>query len=242
MKANEQRSSTTLRSLFRQFIVVLRDSRLWIIVLPSLALSGIAIAFLGPRVATVLTLGIGLVASYLVNQIEKLPQIGAISELDTAFQRIIAPAITGIFVAPSSDLLARLWLTPWHWFHTSSEIPSCWFLMTGVAWDWIGVLVCGAVIALLAGRRATFAAMIGVAVLLPLALTDTYRSTDGKQTLTILLSSCQFLRDGTDAADYFEVFRSGIAFGLLSRALLVVFVAKLISSWRAGRDSPSLTT
>lgn len=236
MSPAEQHIPGNSRSFAQQFVSELRDSRLWIIVLPSLLLSGLVISFIGPRLAAVLTLAIGLIASHLLNRIEKLPIPGGLSTRGSFYQRILIPALVGIFIVPGSEILARLWLAPWYWFHASSEVPSCWFLMCGAAWGWFGILVCGSLIALLTGRRATFAAMVGVAVYLPLGLTDIYTGTLSQKTIALLASSCKFLSDGTDVPD-FEALRQGMAFGLVVRAFLVVFTARVVSSWRASRET-----
>lgn len=224
------------RPFVKQLVVVLRDVRVWAIVLPILAASALSLSFLGPRTGAVLTLGLGLVGSYLINQIDKLPVPADAATFERLYDRILLPAVAGIFVASSSDIFVRVWLTPWHWFHARSDVPSCWFLMCGVAWDWFGVLVCGAVIALLTGPRATFAAMIGIAIWLPLTLTDMYTGTEQTlKNLTIFASSCKFLSDFT--AENLGSFSEGATFGLLSRALLLVYAARVVSSWRASASS-----
>lgn len=88
------------------------------------------------------------------------------------------------------------------------------------------------------GRRAFFAAMVGIAVHLPLAFTDIYTGTESRQGLALLLSSCKSLIDETDTPD-FEAFRSGMVFGLVTRAFLMGLVARMVSSWRASRETPA---
>jgi hypothetical protein len=59
-----------------------------------------------------------------------------------------------------SEIFARLWLIPWYWFHSAGAVPSCWILICAIVSDWLGFLVCGALLATLVGRRATYAAMV----------------------------------------------------------------------------------
>jgi hypothetical protein len=164
MGDGQRRTSGDVLSFARQFIVVLKDLRLWAVLLPFLVLSGLAVSFLPARPATVLTLMIGLLASYLIGQIEKLPAIEDFSSLTSLYERTLFSALVGILPIPGSEVLPRLWMMPWYWFHTRNATLACSFLIGAVAWDWLGFFVCRAVIAIQTGKRATFAATIGVAI------------------------------------------------------------------------------
>jgi hypothetical protein len=75
----------------------LKDSRLWIIVLPSLALCGLALAFLSTGLATLATTAVVLVASRLLNNIEEIPKPDGLVE---SFYRAVAlPAMVGAFIS-----------------------------------------------------------------------------------------------------------------------------------------------
>jgi len=225
--------SDNFRSFARQFVAVLKDTRLWVVVLPFLFLVSLIVLFVGPRLAAVLTLTIGLVASYIINQIDRLPAIGGLSSLSSVGERVLLPAIAGILIIPGSGVLVRIWLMPWYWFHTTTENPSCSFLMAGAAWGWVGFFVCGAVLAALTKDRGTFAATMGVAVYIPLSFTDIFTGNLSQQALNLLASSCKW--DDSDGANL-EAFRYGTAFGLVSQALLAIFAARLVSSWLASRN------
>ncbi len=224
-------------SFARQFVLVLKDSRLWIVVLPFLLMVSLIVLFLGPRSAAVLTLTLGLIASYIINQIDRLPVIGGLTSLNSLSERILVPALAGILVIPGPEVLARIWFIPWYWFHTSSENPSCSYLISGAAWSWLGFLVCGALLAALTRERSTFAAVVGVAVYIPLTLTDIFRGNFSQKGLSVLTSSCKWLADLPARADAdVESFRFGMVGGLVVQALLVIFAARLVSSWLINRE------
>src|SRR5260370_32554617 len=160
-------TSGSLASFARQFVVVLKDSRLWIVVLPFLLMVSLIVLFVGPRLAAVLTLTLGLIASYVINQIDKFPVVEGLSSLNSASKRILVPALAGILVIPGPEVLTRIWLMPWYWFHAGSENPSCSYLMSGAAWSWLGFLVCGALLAALTRKRPPFPPIVGVPVYIP---------------------------------------------------------------------------
>ncbi len=219
------------RFFWPQFRAALKDTRLWIIVLPALLLVGVTVSFAGPRVGAVLTFAIGLIASYLLRQMEKLPVPDHFSTLSNLYVNTFLPALAGILVLSSSEILTRLWMMPWYWFHTSKESPSCPYFLTGAVFNWLGFAVCGSVIGALTERRATFAAMTGVAVYLPLTLTDIFTGDLSRQTLSLFVTACHFQDQSPDSLDL-QTFRFGLALGFVTRALLAVFAARLASSWR----------
>jgi hypothetical protein len=219
-------------SFARQFVVVLNDSRLWIVVLPFLLIVSLILLFAGPRLATVLTLALGLIASYIINRIDQFPVVDARSSLNSLSEKILVPALAGILLIPSPEVLVRTWLMPWYWFHKSSEIPSCSFLITGSAWAWLGFLICGGLLAVLTRERSTFAAIIGVSVYIPLSFTDIFTGNFGQKALSAVASSCKF----TDAdSGNVDSFRMGMATALVMQALLAIFAARLVSSWLINR-------
>jgi len=192
------------------------------------------VVLVGPRLAAVLTLTLGLIASYVINQIDRLPAVGGLS-LASLSERILIPATAGILLIPGPEVLTRIWLMPWHWFHTSSESPSCSFLMSGAAWSWLGFVVCGALLAALTRERSTFAATVGVAVYIPLSFTDIFFGENWTPKAISLLASCRWLdANGADAADVYS-FRFGTAVGLVVQALLAIFTARLVSAWLISR-------
>src|SRR5205823_2979692 len=85
-------TSGSFSSFARQFVVVLKDTRLWIVVLPFLVLVSLIVLFGGPRLAAVLTLPLGLVGSYIIRQIDRLPVIDDFSSLKNLSERILLPA------------------------------------------------------------------------------------------------------------------------------------------------------
>src|SRR5436853_3956084 len=234
MGIDEQHTLDNFRSFGRQFVVVLKDLRLWAVVIPSLLLSGLVLSFLGPRLAAVATFAIGLIASYVLRQVEKLPALGELSLPNNSYERFLIPVLVGILIVPSAEMFSRLWMMPWYWFHTSKDIPSCKFLMGAIACDWTGFLFIGVVVAILTRQRATFAAMVGIAVYMPLTFTDMFRGNLAQSAYSLLASSCKMETGGPDSSD-FQEFRYGLASGLVLRALLVIFTASLVSSWRASR-------
>src|SRR6266480_1934350 len=153
-------SSGSLASFARQVVVVLKDSRLWMLVFPFLLLVILIVLLASPRFVPVLIFPLGLIASFIMSRIDRLPVIGEPPSLNNLTERILVPAAAGILLIPGPEVLTRIWLMPWHWFHTSSENPSCAFLMSGAAWSWFGFVVCGALLAALTRERSTFAAIV----------------------------------------------------------------------------------
>ncbi len=209
--------------------------------LPALLLVGVTVSLAGPRVGAVLTFAIGLIASYLLRQVEKLPAPDHSSTLSILFVNTFLPMLTGILVLSSSEILTRLWMMPWYWFHTGKESPTCSYLLVGAAFNWLGFAVSGALIGALTERRATFAAMAGVAVYLPLTLTDIFTGDLTHQTLSLFVTACHFQDEPPDSSDL-QIFRYGLALGLVTRALLAVFAARLASSWRLAKRKYSGNT
>lgn len=212
-------------------LTALKDLRIWVIVIPSLMFCGLAMSFLGPRVAATLTLAIGLIASHLLNHIEKLPTPKP--DLSGLYTNFIVPMLAGILIVNGAAIFARLWLMFWRWSHTSKETLSCGTLLTGAALDWIGCVVAGALLATLVHRRITSSAMIGVTSYLCLEFTGTFNPDSSREAVSLLATSCKWLlEEQPDAVDY-DSFQFGLAFGLVSRAILVFFVTRVVSYWRA---------
>jgi len=233
MNSDQQRSSSNFRSFDTQVGFVLRDLQLWAILLPALLLIGIVIEFLPPVGAAALTAVIGLLAGYVIQPIDNFPISGGPGTLERIYEKTVMPGIVGILVVQGSDVFARLWLMPWYWlfwYHSIRETPSRWLLMCGVAWDWFGFLVCGVLLAVIAGRRATFAAMIGIAIYLPLELTDLFTGMLSQKSFALFLSIGKILSAGTDNVD-FESARESVAWGLVFRALLLILSARVASFW-----------
>jgi hypothetical protein len=226
-------TTSSLGSFARQFVVVLKDSRLWVVVLPFLLIVSLVFSLVGPRLAAVLSFTLGIVASYLINQIDRLPAIGDLSSLKNLTERILIPAVAGILIIPGAEVLTRIWLMPWYWFHSSDQNPSCSYLMGGAVWHWLGFLVCGALLAALTRERSTFAAIAGATVFIPLSFTDIFTGNLIQQTFSVFASSCKWL-DMKDSD--VESFRFGIAIGLVVRVLLAIFAARLVSSWLISRE------
>lgn len=224
------------RSFFGRLAITLGDLRLWAILLPTFLLSGLVLLFLGPRIATALTLVIGLAASYLISQLEKLPTFDGISIMTGFYHRALLPGLVGVLAMQGTEIFSRVWLVPWYWFHPNSEFPSCWLLMCGIVSDWLGFLLCGAVLGTVLGRRATYAATVGMAIYFPVAVTMIFTGIS-EQALAVLGSSCKFL--GTADPSDLETARYGMAFGYVARFFLAVFTARVVSSWRAMRNPES---
>jgi hypothetical protein len=225
-------------SFARHVIATMKDLRLWGIVVPSLILSGLAVSFVSAQFATILTLGIGLLASFLINRIHELPQVQPNFATDSFYERVLFPALVGILCISGAEVFARLWLMPWHLSHGENVVPSCSYLLTGGAFDWLGLVISVVVVAILMGRRADFAIMFGFAFYIPLSITDLFAGQVAEKSARLVESSCKWY--SADATDFdLSAFRIGMATGIVSRALLAMFVAKLIMSWRSARANSS---
>jgi len=111
----------------------------------------------GHELAAVLTLTLGLIASYIINQIDRLPVIDNLSSLTNLGERVLVPALAGILLVPGSEVFgAESGPCPGIGCIPAGENPSCSFLMTGAAWGWLGCLVCGALLAALTRERSNF--------------------------------------------------------------------------------------
>ncbi len=226
-------SSGTLNTFLRQFFVVLKDIRLWLVVLPFLLMVSLIILFLTPQTATILTFAVGLIASAAINQISTLPVINDFSPLHRFTSNILIPAVVGILLIPGPEVLVRIWLMVWHWFHGIEAIPSCPFLLIGAAWGWLGFLICGAILAVLTRERAVFAATVGAAVYIPLSFTETLGVEFSQKGLSLLTASCKLDADDADLGS----FRIGMATGLVTQCLLAIFAARFVSTWKSSNKS-----
>jgi len=189
--------------------------------------------------AAALSLAIGLLASHLLTHVEKLP--APVVNLRAWYFAVISPAFVGVLVVNGSAIPARLYMMIWHWFHASKEAPSCGALLTGAAFDWFGCLVVGAILASLIEERATFAAMVGITAYLSLELTEMVSTDVGRESLSVLTGSCSWLR--TDEPPDYDSFRFGFMLGMVSRALLILFVtrwaSRLVRRNRSAPESPN---
>jgi hypothetical protein len=218
----------------------LGDSRLWLIILPSLVVCGLALSFMNSWLAGVVSIAVALIDAHLINRIESLPRPDG-KELATGLYRaILFPAAIGTFVISGSDLPASIWFTPWHWFHNSGDIRPCSYLMSGFVIGILGVAIAAALTALLTRERAVFATIVGLTINIPVVLTESFSNDDLTKSLSIVNKSCKLdLDDDIASGSYSDGFGFGIVAGILTRILIAIFVAKLVSTWLARRNAPS---
>jgi hypothetical protein len=214
----------------------LKDSRLWLIVLPSLALCGLSLVLLKTTLATLMSLAVALVASRLINQIETLPKADGGAFARNFYRNVLFPASVGVMVISNSDLLARVWFMLWHWFHTMDAIPSCPYILAGGMFSWLGVPVTAAITALIAKRHAVFATIAGLMIYIPLSLTISLNGGVSKMA-SIVAKSCQ-LDVGSFDISFAEGFGAGMISAILIGALVSIFVARVVSNWLS-RENPS---
>ncbi len=214
----------------------LKDLRLWFIVIPSLISLGLALILLKPTwLAGVVSAGLALIASHLISRVEKLPRPNEKELAESLYRKMLLPAATGILMLYSASCFADLWAMQWHWFHTNGSTPACSYLWTVVILDWFGILVVPAIIALLMKERAVFATMVGLTVYIPMTLTTALSGDNAQRTISLLAKSCQ-MDIGDSATDGFGL---GVVTGVLVRALVVIFVAKVVSTWRSRKNAPA---
>jgi hypothetical protein len=223
------------KGFFRAITVSLKDLRLWFIVVPSLIVLGFALVLLKPAWAGVVSGGVALVAGYLINTVEKLPRPNEKELAESLYRKVLLPAATGILIIPSVELFANLWAMQWHWFHTNGSIPPCSYLWNIGLLGWLGILFVPAVTALLARERAVFATMVGLIVYIPMSLTTALYGDNVQRVTSLIAKSCQM-----DADDFStDGFGVGMVTGVLSQALIAIFVAKVVSTWRARKNAPA---
>jgi hypothetical protein len=220
---------------FRAVTVSLKDLRLWFIVIPSLMLSGCALVLLKPAwLAGLASGGVALVAGYLISTVEKLPRPNEKELAESLYHKVLHPSAIGILIIPSIGLFAELWAMQWHWFHSKGSIPPCSSLWTIGILSWLGVLVVPAVAALLAKERAVLATMVGLIVYIAMSLTTAFSGDNLQQATTLLAKSCQVETDDFDA----DSFGVGMVTGVLTQALIAIFVAKVVSNWSFRQPVP----
>lgn len=215
----------------------LKDSRLWLIVLPSLGLCGLALVLLKTWLGTAISIAVGLVATRLINNIESLPKPDERELAEGIYRSVLLPAAAGILIIPSSDLLVRLWWMPWHWSHTNDATLPCAYIWIAALLGWLGVLIAPGVTALLTRQRAVFATVVGLMVYIPLNITDSFSGGAALRGASPFAKSCQADFDPSTDADSVGV---GIVAAYLTQALMAIFVAKLVSTWLARKNTPSL--
>lgn len=215
----------------------LRDFRLWVIVLPSVAICGIALAFLNTWFAATISTAVLLIAARLINQIEQFPRPDEIALATTMYRSILLPSVIGIFVVTNSDLLARVLLMPWHWTHTISDIPPCGYLVTAVTVAWLGVPLTAIITALLTRERAVFATIVGLIVCIPLNLTFVLTGDHAAEFSSMFAKSCKIDLDPANDPAFSDGFSFGLVMGTVSQILIAVFVAKFVSALVTRKDS-----
>jgi hypothetical protein len=216
----------------------LKDSRFWLIAGASLFLCGLVVVFFKEHLASVLTLGISLAASYLIRQIDDLPKPRGNFAAATFYEKTITPAVVGLVMISGSDIFARVWHLPWYWLHGEDAVPRCSFLLSTAAVDWLGLVLSAVFVATLMGRRTDFAIMFGLAFYIPLNITDVLRGQLAEKSGRLMASSCPWLADDPSGIAL-GAFRWGMATGIVIRALTAILVARLIGSWRAARQNSS---
>ncbi len=212
----------------------LSDSRLWLIVLPSLVLCGLALALVKTWLASVISIAITLIDAHLINRIDTLPRPDGKQLATSIYQAILLPAIVGILIISNSGLLARVWFLPWHWFHSSDAVPPCSYILSGAAFDWLGIFVVAGITALLMKERAVFAVIVGLTVYVPLDLTESFSGDTIQKATALLARSCQ-METPSDAE--VEGFGIGAVTAVLTRALIAIFVAKVVSTWLSRKNA-----
>jgi hypothetical protein len=234
--AGQAESGAWDKGFFRAIAVSLKDIRLGLIVIPSLILAGLALVLLKPTwLAGAVSFGLALVARHLISKIEELPRPNEKELTDSLYHKVLLPAATGILMIPSVDLFGQLWAVQWHWFHTKGSIPPCSFIWTVGILVLLGNLVVPAVTALLTRERAVFATIVGLMVYIPMSLTMGLSGDNVQQMTSLLAKSCQMDTDGF-ATDGFGV---GMVTAVLSKALVAIFVAKVVSTWLSGKNAPA---
>jgi len=224
------------KGFFRAITVSLKDLRLWFIVIPSLILLGLALVLLKPTwLAGVVSCGLALVASYLISTVEKLPRPNERELAESLYRKVLLPAATGILIIPSVELFADLWAMQWHWFHPNGSIPACSSLWTIGILGWLGIIVVPVVTALLTRERAVFATMVGFMVYIPMSLTTALSGDNVQRVISLLAKSCQMDTDDFAA----DGFGAGMVTAVLSQALMAIFVAKVVSTWRSRKNAPT---
>jgi hypothetical protein len=222
--------------LLAVFLKSALDLRLWIIVIPSFILIGFALHLTTPWLGSSLAAAITLVDAHLLNKIESFPKPDGKELVKGLFRSVLVPAVTGIFLITNADILTRVWYMPGHWFQTSVTIPSCSYLVSGIVISFIGLALAAVLVALLTKEHALFSSMVGLAVYIPLSLTEALSSGATSQAVSTLFSESCHLDIPSDATDM-DAYRLGMATGAVSvvlvKAFLVIFVTKLVSVWRS---------
>ena len=218
----------------------LGDSRLWLIILPSLIVCGLALFFMHSWLATFISIAIALIDAHLINRIGSLPKPDGKELATGVYRAILLPATIGIFVMAGADLPASIWFTPWHWFHNNGDVRPCSYLLTGLVLGVLGFPIAATLTALLTRERAVFATIVGLTINIPLALTKALSDGDLTKSLSIFSKSCKLdLNDDVTSGAYSDGFGLGIVIGILARILVAVFVAKLVSTWLTRRNATS---
>jgi hypothetical protein len=239
----ETEDKHTIAELFASVKTTLKDGRLWLIVLSALTICGLSLLLPYRSLSTLISIAVGLVASHLINRIERLPKTDVSAAGMSFYRNVLLPAAVGVMVISNSNLLARVWFMLWHWLHANNSIPSCRSIFTGAILGFLGVPVTAAITAAIVKQRAVFATVIGLTLHIPLTLTDTFSGGGALKALSIFAKSCNF-----DIADDFDngAFAAGFSLGTIStilmEILLSIFVAKVVSVWVSREDAAALNS
>ncbi len=210
----------------RRFII-----RIAIAVLLLIALAGLAQILLGPFAMTIVIAVFGWIVSYIANNIER--DLGTEYKLTLPWtpQSWLGIAFLSIILFQSIPLLLHLWLLPWRIAYGDGFYNHTIVLIGTMFFDWAGFILCGVLIAYLMPKRHLTATLVGASFFIGIMAAEAFTGSFNYGDFTIIAS---LLHSDADPQG-FNAFRAGAVVGLISRVLLTVIVARLISRRRLRR-------
>ena len=225
-----QMSSSRKLSFGKQAAQVLADWRVWSVVLLYAGFCIVVDRIWGPRTSAIAAAPLGILAACVLARLDFDSADESLSFTLIRNDRFLC-AMAGIMIVQGTEAIGRFPLLPWHWLygeHIENHLSA---IAVGSVFDWLSFLIAGWCIGTLMPRRALLASMAGVSIFLPIAITKLLTSEAVNREILTLAHATGLLSDPDwDLSLFRPGFLLGSTVGLLARAVLTIYGARLASS------------
>jgi len=213
------------------------DWRVWTVVLLYAALCVLFDRLWGPRISAIAAAPLGIVAALVLARLDFDADDGSLSLAMIRNDSLLC-ALAGVMILQGTEAISRFPVLPWHWIYGEHIETHLSAVIVSSIFDWLSFLLAGWCIGSLMPGRALLASMVGVSIFLPISITELLTNESTGRTIHMLAQAMHFFDDPD-----FDIlaFRSGAVLGgitgLLVRAVLTIYIARLVSS-RASYATP----
>lgn len=218
-------------SFAKKALRVLVDLRVWVVVLLYAMACLLADLLWGPRIFAIIAAPLGLVAACMLAQLDPRPEGVSLSFSELIHSKNLLAALAGILILQGAEAIPRFVVLPWHWLYGEHIETHTWAVVLASSLDWLSFAVAGWCIGYLVPKRALFASMVGVAVFLPITVTELLTSESSNRALLTFAREMKWLNEPDfDLSSFKAGAMLGAMIGLFARAALTIYTARLVSS------------